>query len=245
MQRENNLRCVRARRRIACAVCCLLFTGISGVLHAADGNIQRGAAAFQLCVACHSVEPGRHLTGPSLAGVSGRKAGTAPGFLRYSDALQKSGIVWDERTLDAWLVSPAKLVPGNDMTFPGIKDRKAREDIIAYLRAVSSGKAPPAAAQGGMMGMMGGGPMPDLKQADADSVVQSIRHCGDTYFVITADGKMHKIWEFNLRFKTDSGANGPSPGKPAVVGVGMRGDRVAIVFAQPKEISALIEQSCR
>lgn len=245
MKKRIALQRVRSWRYVAGAAWCLLIAGIPGLLNAAEGDVKRGAAAFRVCTACHSVEPGRHLTGPSLAGVYGRKAGTTQGFLRYSDALQKSGLVWNEQTLDAWIANPARLVTGNDMTFPGIKDRKARADVIAYLQAVSAGKAPPApAAQGGMMGMMGGGPMPDLKQASADSEVKSIRHCGDTYFVTTADGKTHKIWEFNLRFKTDSSANGPSPGKPAVVGVGMRGDRVAIVFAAPLELSSFIKQSC-
>ena len=226
------------------AVLAALVLSSAHIAHA-QGDVQRGARAFQACAACHSPEPGRNLTGPSLAGVFGRKAGTAQGFLRYSDALQKSGIIWNERTLDAWLTNPAQLVPGNDMTFPGLTDRKSRADVIAYLQAVSAGKKiqPVPAAQGGMMGMMGGA-MPDLKQAVADSVVKSIRHCGDTYFFITADGKTHKMWEFNLRFKTDSSANGPSPGKPALVGVGMRGDRVAIVFATPSEFASFIKEQC-
>jgi cytochrome c len=235
----------RAIRHITRAIGCLLLAGIPALLPAAENDAQRGAAAFNVCAACHSLEPGRHLTGPSLANVFGHKAGAAPGFMRYSDALQKSGIVWNERTFDAWLANPAKLVPGNDMTFPGIKEPQTRQDVIAYLKAVSEGKAPAPAAQGGMMGMMGEGSTPNLKQADADSIVRSMRHCGDTYFVTTADGKTHKVWEFNLRFKTDSSANGPSPGKPAVVGVGMRGDRVAIVFAAPSELSSFIKQSCQ
>ena len=58
-------------------------------------DVERGAKAYQACIACHSLESGRHFTGPSLGSVFGRKAGTAPGFQRYSDALQRSGVVWD------------------------------------------------------------------------------------------------------------------------------------------------------
>lgn len=211
----------------------------------AQGDAQRGAKAFQICAACHSLEPGRNLTGPSLANLFGRKAGTAPGFLRYSDALKRSGVEWNPKTLDAWLRGPEKFIPGNDMTFPGITDPKVRADIIAYLQAVSAGNAPSSpAAQGGMMGMMGGGRMPGLKQAGADSVVMSIRHCGDTYFVTTADGKTHKVWEFNMRFKTDTGDSGPNSGKPVLVGVGMRGDRAAVVFSSPVEFGNFIKQQC-
>ena len=86
----------------------------------AAGDPSRGASQFQVCMACHSTEPDRHLTGPSLAHVWGSKAGTARGFPRYSDALKKSGIVWNEETLDKWLSNPEGFVPGNGMTFPGI-----------------------------------------------------------------------------------------------------------------------------
>lgn len=210
-----------------------------------DDDAQRGASAFGVCLACHSIEPRRHMTGPTLFGVLGRTAGTAPDFMRYSDALTKSGVVWNEQTLDRWLQNPDRLVPGNTMAFPGIADAQTRRDLIAYLKAASEGKAPPATGrQGGMMGMMGTPSMPELKKADRDSQIKSLRHCRDTYFVTTADGKTHKLWEFNVRLKTDSSPSGPNRGQPVLVGVGMRGDRAAIVFAAPDEISAFVKQSC-
>ena len=101
-------------------------------------NAERGAKAYQACVACHSLEPGRHFTGPSLANVIGRTAGTVPGFQRYSDALKGSGIEWNEKTLDDWLRDPASLIPGNVMTFPGLKDEKVRRDLIQYLKTADS-----------------------------------------------------------------------------------------------------------
>jgi cytochrome c len=180
-----------------------------------------------------------------LFGVFGRQAGTASDFMRYSDALTKSRLVWNEQTLDQWLQDPSRLVPGNAMAFPGIPDARTRGDLIAYLKVLSEGNAPPAAArQGGMMGMMRAPSMPELKKADPDSQIKSLRHCRDTYFVTTADGKTHKLWEFNVRLKTDSSPSGPNRGQPVLVGVGMRGDRAAIVFAAPDEISAFVKQSC-
>jgi cytochrome c len=80
---------------------------------AAPPEAERGAREFRACIACHSLAPGQHLTGPSLANLFGRRAGTAPGFQRYSEALRRSGVVWDERSLDAWLADPARFVPGN------------------------------------------------------------------------------------------------------------------------------------
>src|SRR5205823_6990230 len=40
------------------------------------------------CGICHTIQPGQNRVGPSLAGVVGRKAGTAPPF-NYSDANKK------------------------------------------------------------------------------------------------------------------------------------------------------------
>lgn len=157
-----------------------------------------------------AIRPRRaHLTGPSLAGVWGRKAGTAKGFGRYSEALKKADVVWGRETLDQWLADPARYIPGNTMTFAGFRGSRDREDLIAYLRAVSEGDAAAAALpRRGRMGMMGGGKI-DLKKAPLAGQVESIRHCGDAYTVRTADGKESKVWEFNLRFKTDSSNLGP------------------------------------
>ena len=60
----------------------------------------------------------------------------------------------------------------------------------------------------------------------------------------TADGKITRVWEFNLRFKTDSTRLGPRPGRPVMVGAGMQGDRASVVFATPAEISRFIGEAC-
>lgn len=210
----------------------------------AAGDAKRGAQLFQQCMACHSIQPGEHMTGPSLAHVAGHKAGTAEGFQRYSDALTRSGVTWNDATLDKWLTNPEKFIPGNSMTFPGVREGQARQDLIAYLKAAAENKAPQVVQQkgGGMMGMQSR--KIDLKRVPPEGQVTSIAYCGDTYTVGTADGKRQKIWEFNLRFKSDSSKLGPAPGKPVVVGAGMQGDRASVVFASPKEISETIKQSC-
>jgi cytochrome c len=200
-----------------------------------EGDSVKGARAFGACAACHSMEPGRHLTGPSLAGVWGRKAGAAQGFGRFSPALKNSGIVWNEASLDSWLANPEKTVPDNYMLFRGIGDARTRADLIAYLRAASKGEAPPVRGVGGL---------PDLKEAPRVAVVTAMRHCGDTYFVTNAEGETVPYWEFNLRFKTDTSASGPAPGRPVIVGQGMRGDRAQVVFARHEEISSFIRAEC-
>ena len=225
----------------------LLALSLIGSAHAqsgATGDPNRGAQAFRACAACHSVVPGEHMTGPSLANTWNHKAGSAEGFARYSDAMKRLDAKWDERTLEKWLADPERFLPGTTMTFPGMKDPKARRDVIAYLKAVTEGKAQPAPQPGGA-GMMGMARQKmDLKTAPPAGQVRSIRHCGDTYIIETADGRTEKMWEFNLRFKTDSSKLGPRAGQPVAVGAGMQGDRASIVFASPKEISAAIAESC-
>lgn len=227
-----------------CELCCaaglLLILATSAI---AAGDAKRGAQLFGQCMACQSVKPAEHQTGPSLAHVWDRKAGTIEGFMRYSDALERSGITWNAAALDKWLANPAKVVPGTTMTFAGVKDPQSRRDVIAYLKAVDEGKAPAAQGGRGMMGMAR--QKPDLKEVPPAAQVRSITHCGDTYTVETADGKSEKVWEFNLRFKTDTSKLGPASGKPVIVGAGMQGDRASIVFASPKEISQSIRQSCQ
>jgi len=235
---DHKIRCGRA---FAALIGSLYFAVGNG--SAAAGDPKRGAQVFQACLACHSVQPGEHLTGPSLAHIWNRKAGTVEKFFRYSDALKGSDLVWNEANLDRWLSDPAQLVPGTSMTFPGLKESKDRQDVIAYLRAVSEGKAPSAEPRRGGMMMQSG--KVNLKKAPPAGQVVSISHCGDTYTVKTADGKTSKVWEFNLRFKTDSSKDGPLPGKPVIVGAGMQGDRASVVFAAPAEIGSFIKQTCQ
>jgi cytochrome c len=85
------------------------------------------------CSVCHTVEPGKNKIGPSLAGVVGRKAGTAPGY-SYSDANKKSGITWTEEELDKYLTDPRAVVPGTKMIFAGLKNPDQRKAVIAYLK---------------------------------------------------------------------------------------------------------------
>jgi cytochrome c len=234
---DRKIRCI-----LASATVLAILALASGNDAAAAADPKRGAQVFQACIACHSVKPGEHLTGPSLAHIWNRKAGTTDGFLRYSEALKHADIVWSEATLDKWLANPEQFVNGTSMTFPGVPESKERENVIAYLRAVSEGKAPSAEPRRGGMMMQSG--KVNLKSAPPAGQVLSVSRCGDTYTVKTADGKTSKVWEFNLRFKTDSSKDGPLPGKPVIVGAGMQGDRASVVFSAPEEISGFIKQSC-
>lgn len=216
---------------------------IAASVAAAAGDPERGERVYRVCLACHALEPGRHLTGPSLADIWGREAGTIEGFGRYSPALEAADLVWDEDTLDAWLRNPQDLVPGNRMAFRGIGDADARADLIAFLETVRGEEVDgPDAQRGG--GMMGAPSLQDLRALGPEQQVTSIRYCGDTYRVTTATEDTLTYWEFNLRFKTDSSDKGPPAGRPVIIGAGMRGDRAFVVFADPSEIGASMDREC-
>jgi len=212
------------------------------------GDAARGQQDFRACTPCHSLEPDRNMTGPSLANLWGRKAGSLPSFERYSEALKASGIIWDDRSLDGWLTDPDRMVPDNEMPFNGIKDTRVRADLLAFLKDATKPGAPQRTAQQGGMkgmgGMMGRGPDPNLKKLEPGIQVKSISYCHDTYRVTTADGKTRAFWERNLRFRTDSSKDGPEKGAPAIMPAGMMGDRASVIFAAPEEINKMIEARC-
>jgi PQQ-dependent dehydrogenase (methanol/ethanol family) len=100
------------------------------------------------CSACHSNQPGVNGIGPSLAGLAGRKAGSLPGF-HYTQALQGSGLTFDDKTFIQFLADPSKLVPGTAMTVT-VADETGRANLFAYLATLkgdeAGAKQAPAAA---------------------------------------------------------------------------------------------------
>ena len=101
---------------------------------AAEGDAARGKRVFNKCKACHLLEDtGKKKIGPHLAGIFGRQAGSIAGF-RYSKAMKKADIVWDETTIDAYIAAPRKFIKGNKMAFAGVRKAKDRADVIAYLK---------------------------------------------------------------------------------------------------------------
>jgi nitrite reductase (NO-forming) len=107
------------------------------------GDASAGRLVFRKCQACHSIEPGKNMLGPSLSGVIGRKAGTEAGF-NYSPAMKSADLTWNLETLDQYLTDPAKVVPGNKMPFPGLKTDHDRADVIAFLAGGGQSAAAPA-----------------------------------------------------------------------------------------------------
>ena len=93
----------------------------------------RGRRTWKLCQSCHiTAEGGGNLVGPNLHGLFGREAGTLEGFA-YSPALQEADFIWTPDKVDHWLENPRTFLPGNRMTFAGVRKPDDRLAVVAYL----------------------------------------------------------------------------------------------------------------
>jgi len=106
-----------------------LLTASANAARAADPV--HGKEVFQTCAACHSDKP--DAIGPSLRGVFGRKSAALDDF-RYSNAMMRANLTWDDTTLQSYIKDPQAEVKGNRMPFGGLTDPKDIDDLIAYLK---------------------------------------------------------------------------------------------------------------
>jgi cytochrome c len=115
------------------AVICASTAAILSKAEAA-GDAAAGEQVFARCMVCHSPKAGENKIGPSLAGVFGRKSGSAPGY-NYSPALKSAGITWDEQELDKYLANPPADVHGTKMVI-SVPNAEDRQNVIAYLKTL-------------------------------------------------------------------------------------------------------------
>ena len=109
------------------------FAALPEPYKSADYN--RGRRTFKLCQSCQTLnEGGQNLVGPNLYGVFGRQIGGVEGFT-YSKAVQDSDIIWTPEILAEWLESPRNFLPGNKMSFAGVRKPDDRTAVIAYIMA--------------------------------------------------------------------------------------------------------------
>lgn len=117
------------------AVIALMMFAAAGPAFA--GDPVKGKKVFKKCKACHSVKKPKNKVGPHLIDVMGRTSGTLEGF-KFSKAMKTAAVVWDDKTLDAFLKKPKKFMKGTKMTFPGLKKQSQRDDVIAYLKTIKA-----------------------------------------------------------------------------------------------------------
>ena len=107
----------------------------------ASAEYDRGRRVFLQCQSCHTLEEGgQAVLGPNLYGLFGREVGTMDGF-EFSPALQEADFDWTPEQLDQWLANPREFLPGNRMTFAGVRRPDDRTAVIAYVMA-ETGYAP-------------------------------------------------------------------------------------------------------
>jgi len=96
--------------------------------------VAQGEKVFTPCKACHTTEAGGpNRLGPNLHGLFGRKSGTKDGY-KFSEAMTKAGVTWDEKTFDTYMANPKTFIPGNRMAFPGVPKPENRAALIAFLK---------------------------------------------------------------------------------------------------------------
>jgi len=120
----------RAPQLLDCFVASLIAMTIAAS-PALAADAAHGKAVFQTCAACHSEKP--DAIGPSLRGVYGRNSAALPGF-RYSSAMMRAGLTWDDANLKAYIKDPQAKVKGNRMPFGGLSSDADIDDVIAYLK---------------------------------------------------------------------------------------------------------------
>ena len=104
----------------------------------AAASQSRGEKQARICMACHSLDKGGpNMIGPALFGFFGKEVGTRSGF-EYSAVMRNASFKWTPEALNAWLAQPGRFLPGNRMTFAGVSKQGDRDDLIAYLLAVTS-----------------------------------------------------------------------------------------------------------
>lgn len=104
----------------------------------AKADVAAGEAQIKKCTACHTFESGgKNGVGPNQWAIYNSDFAHKSDFA-YSDALKAlhGKKKWGEQELSSFIENPRKYIPGNKMSFAGIKNPQDRANLIAYLKTL-------------------------------------------------------------------------------------------------------------
>ena len=84
------------------------------------------------CWTCHDLYEKNTKVGPHLVGVFGREVGSVPGF-PYSDGFARSRLVWDRRSVGAFLSNVPGFIPGTNMVARSVSSPGELRALVFYL----------------------------------------------------------------------------------------------------------------
>lgn len=109
---------------------------LGALLASADANTGKGKA--RVCATCHDFTAGgADRVGPNLWAVVGRDIAARAGY-SYSPAMKAHPGAWTYDQLFAYLASPARAIPGNKMSFAGLRNPADRAAVIKYLNSLDN-----------------------------------------------------------------------------------------------------------